>query len=139
MMRPPDRTTSPAAHALPYSRPSHKPAKINDPFHFLKAQCPVSRMCLRIVEGRVRRELGTTLGSSPIFDIGDKRTRDAVTARRRLDVQSFQKCDRRAACAVDVIHSLRCFDEAYRRIVGCEGETHMMTTSERVGHVAQML
>ena len=117
----------------------HGPTKINDAFHFLEPKRSVSGMCLHILKWRIRGKLATTFRLRPVFDASDKRTRDTLATRSGLHVEPFKEHDRRAACSVDVVDSLRRFNEAYRRTVRGERKTHVVSTGQHVGHFTQML
>ena len=77
--------------------------EIYDPLCFLEPKRSVRGMRNDVLDGRIGRKLGATFGGGPAFDLGDERTRHALAAPCRVDIQAFQERDRRAIRAVDVI------------------------------------
>src|SRR5215468_6415049 len=99
-----------------------RPAKIDHALGLDEAEGSMHGMRLCVLQRRVRGELGATLRPGPGFDGCDESARYTGAPRGGLDVQPFEKCDWRAARAVDVVDPLRCFHQADARAIRGDGE-----------------
>src|SRR5437867_3940192 len=117
----------------------HGPTKIDDPLRFFEPKRPMRCMSHDVLDWRIGRELAAPLGRRPALDFSDERARHASTARGWLNVQPLQKSDWRGTCAVDIVDSLRRFNEAYREAIRSGSKAHEMPARQGISHVAQVL
>jgi len=118
---------------------THWATKIHNALSFGEAKGTMNRMSCDVFERRIGRQLGATLRSCPAVDHRHERARYAVTTRIGLDVQALEEHDRRAIRTIDVINTLRGFNEADGSTVCVDGKANKMSPCDGISHVGQVL
>src|SRR5882762_4970907 len=112
------------------------PPKVDDALRLFEAKRSVRGMSDEVLHKRIGGKLAAALGRSPAVDLGDQRTRDTLSARDRVDVQPFEKCERRATRTVDIVDAFRSLNKAGYGVGGKEGEADAIPSPQNVGHLA---
>ena len=115
-------------------------AEENHSLRFRKTQRTMHRVTDLIVNRRIRRKLNAAALSRPNLSGLHEHFRYALRARKRRDVDAFEKRNRRRTGAVHVITAQRNFNEAQRRTIVSDSDelTEALRLRTEPRHIIEM-